>query len=303
MTWLLLAILAYFFLAVVSLFDRYFLVGPMPSPRVYTFNIAILWIPFGLFLLPFGLNLPADWLVLLAALVSGLTRVFAILFLTEGIIRSEVSRIVPANGAFLPIFSFLLFFIFLPQGESFGFFQVLAFLLLLFGSILISFKKFSKEFLNLRILKYPIIAAFLFALSFLTTKYLFLKTDFLSGFFLTLIAGAAGGLLFLLCRGARKEIFTQKTSVKISSFFILGQILGGIGVVLQFYAIFLARSGQVPLINALEGTRYVFLLLFIFLLSRWDPQLLKEEMRGTAMIQKVFAVVFIIGGLAILALK
>jgi len=130
-----------------------------------------------------------------------------------------------------------------------------------------------------------------------------LKTDFLSGFFLTLMAGAVGGLLFLLSPGARKEIFTQKTNLKISSFFILGQIFGGLGVGFQFYAIFLASPGQVPLINALEGTRYVFLLFFIFLLSRWNSQLLKEEIRGAALFQKVIAVLFIVGGLAILALK
>ncbi|MBI2626550.1 MAG: hypothetical protein HYW69_03090 [Candidatus Nealsonbacteria bacterium] len=300
MTWLLLAILAYFFLAIVSLFDRYFLVGPTPSPKVYTFNVAILWMPFSLLLIPFGLNLPTDWTILLVALASGLTRVFAILFLMQGIIKSEVSRIVPANGALLPIFSFLLFLLFLKT-DSLGSLQILAFLLLLAGSVLISIKKFTKEFISFHILKYPIISAFLFALSFLATKQLFLKTDFLSGFFLTLMAGAAGGLLFLLSSGARKEIFTQKTNVKISSIFILGQILGGLGVVAQFYAIFLASANQVPLINALEGTRYIFLMFFIFLLSRWNSHLLKEEMKGAALIQKIAAVLLIIAGLAVLA--
>lgn len=303
MSWVLVAILGYFFLAVVSLFDRYFLVGPMPHPKVYTFNVAILWIPFSLLLIPFGLTLPADWAVLLTALVSGLARIFAILFLMEGIIKSEVSRIVPANGALLPIFSFLFFFIFLPQTEFLGFFQISAFLLLLSGSMLVSFRKFNREFLNLRILKYPIASALLFALSFFATKQLFLKTDFLSGFFLTLTAGAFGGLLFLLSPRARKEIFTQKTNVKISGFFVLGQIFGGLGVVSQFYAIFLASSSQVPLINALEGVRYVFLLFFIFLLSYWRPLLLKEEMKGAALFQKVVAVLLIGLGLVVLALK
>lgn len=303
MTWLLLVIIAYFFLAVVSLFDRYFLVGPMPSPKVYTFNVAILWLSFGLLLIPFGLTLPTDGVVLLAALVSGLARVFAILFLMQGIIKSEVSRIVPANGALLPIFSFLLFFLFLPQTESLGFFQISAFLLLLSGSVLVSFKKFNKDFLNLRILKYPIASAFLFALSFFTTKQLFLKTDFLSGFFLTLMAGAVGGLLFLLSPGARKEIFTQKTNLKISGFFILGQIFGGVGVVSQFYAIFLANASQVPLINAIEGIRYVFLLLFIFILSRWSPQLLKEEISKETIFKKVIAILLIGAGLVVLAVR
>lgn len=302
MSWLLVAILAYFFLAIVSLFDRYFLVGPLSSSRAYTFNVAVLWIPFGLLLILFGATLPLDWEILAVALVSGLARIFGVLFLMEGIIKSEVSRVVPASGAFLPIFSFLMFFIFL-QADSLGTSQIAAFLLLLSGSILISFKKPNKEFFNFQTFKYPIISAFLFALSFFTTKLLFLKTSFMSGLFLTLIGGGIGGLIFLLFPAARKEIFTQKTSVKISSFFVLGQIFGGLGVLAQFYAIFLANPSQVPLINAIEGARYVFLLFFIFLLSRWRPQLLKEEMGGIAIFQKVIAILLISAGLVALAVK
>jgi hypothetical protein len=301
MLWLIITILAYFFLAIVSLFDRYFLVGSIPSPKVYTFNVGLLWFFASLFLIPLGIILPNFNLIVLGVAV-GMIRIFAILFLTQGIVKSEVSRIVPAVGGLLPIFTFLLFFFYFPQSNIFNFFQLIAFLLLIFGSILISFKKFSLEIFTFKILKYSIISAFLFALNFFLMKILFLKVDFISGFFLTLIGYGLGAIIFLIFPQVRKSIFTQKITTKISGFFILGQAFGGLGVILQYYAVFLANPGQVPLINALEGTRYIFLLFFVFILANRFPQLLKEEMSKRVLLQKVFAILLIGGGLALLAI-
>ncbi|MBI2450116.1 MAG: hypothetical protein HYV47_01110 [Candidatus Nealsonbacteria bacterium] len=302
MFWLLLTILAYFFLAIVSLFDRYFLVGSIPSPRIYTFNVVILWFLVGILLIPFGINLPAVSIILVG-LASGLIRALAILFLTEGIIRSEVSRIVPAVSGFLPIFAFIFFFLYFPITEIVNLYQIIAFVLLVSGSIVISFSKFTKEFIHFKTLKYPFFSALLFALSFLITKILFMKTDFLTGFFLTSIGGVIFLGSMLVTPSFRKEIFTQKVTQKISGLFIFGQIIGGLGVFAQYYAIFLAKPGQVPIINALEGTRHLFLLFFVFLLFRWKPLLLKEEMGGMALFQKITGVLFIVSGLVLLAFK
>jgi len=175
--WLLITILAYFFLAVVSLFDRYFLVGPMPSPKVYTFYVGTIGLLFCLFFIPFGTSLPAINIVFLG-LLAGLIRIIAILFLTISITKSEISRTVPVVGALQPIFSFLLFFLFFPQSRILNIFQLVAFILLVFGSVLISIKRFDKEFFNFKTLKYPITASFLYSLTFFLTKNLFFRNKF-----------------------------------------------------------------------------------------------------------------------------
>ncbi|MFH1894323.1 MAG: hypothetical protein ABH813_00235 [Patescibacteria group bacterium] len=302
MSWLLFAILAYLFLAIVSLFDRYFLVGSIPNPKVYTFNVAILFLFVALFLIPFGITLPSNNLIILG-LIAGLIRIFAILFLTESIIKSEVSRVIPAIGGLLPIFSFLFFFFYFPQTGIFNIFQLVAFLLLIFGSVLISLEKFSLKIFTFRTLKYPILSAFLFALNFFLMKILFLKADFISGFFLTLIGGGLGAIIFLAFSQVRRNIFAQKITPKISGFFVLGQAFGGLGIIAQFYAIFLAKPGQVPLINALEGTRYMFLLFFVFILAKKFPQILKEEISKKIILQKIMAILIIGAGLAIITFK
>ena len=66
-------------------------------------------------------------------------------------------------------------------------------------------------------------------------------------------------------------------------------------------------SGLVPLIylgmvNALEGIKYIFILIFAFLLSLKAPQILKEEISRRVIFQKVIAILLIAGGLALLAI-
>ncbi|MFH1036832.1 MAG: hypothetical protein V1756_02115 [Patescibacteria group bacterium] len=302
MLWLLVAISAYFLLAISSLFDRFFLVGPVKNPKAYTFYIGALGVLICLVLLPFGINFPETKIVLFGIFI-GLIRLCAMLFLAEGLSRNEVSRVVPAIGGFLPVFSFLLFFLFFPQTDTLGIFQAIAFILLVSGSVLISLREFSLKLLNLKILKFPLLSAFLFALNFLFSKNLFIETDFINGAFLILAGGGIGALLLFSLPGVRRTVFEKAPSQKHSLLLIFAQGIGGLAVLLQYFAVFLAKPSQVPLVNALEGTRDVFLLLFVFILSAWNPKLLKEEVQGKVFLQKIAAVAFIGMGLTILALK
>ncbi len=302
MTWLLVTILAYFFLAIVSLFDRYFLVGSMPNYKVYAFNVGIVGFLVCLLLVPFGISFSFTNITILGIFI-GLIRFFAIFFLAKSIIRSEISRVIPAIGGFIPIFSFILFTIFFPDSRIVNFFQVAAFLLLVFGSVLISLRGKLTDLLSFKGLKYPVLSAFLFALTFFLSKNLYLETSFVNGLFLILFGCGLGAIMFLTFSEVRKNIFNKNSTQRISILFILGQAFGGMGVFLQQYAIFLAKPGQVPLVNALEGTRYAFLLFFVFILAKRFPRILKEEISGKVVFQKAAAILVIALGLAILTLE
>jgi drug/metabolite transporter (DMT)-like permease len=299
MNWLMATILSYFFLALVSLFDRYLLVGPIKNPFAYTFYVGILWSLISFPLIPFGVKL-SNFQFLILGLAAGFIRIFAILFLAKAISESEISRTIPAIGGLLPIFTFFLFLIFLPETRVLNQFYLLAFLLLIFGSVFISLEKFSFSFKKL---KYPIFSSFLFALNFFLTKILYLKLNFITGLFLILFGGGMGAIFSLFFPKIKNQILTQKPVPKASFFFILGQAFGGLGVLFQFFALYLAKPNQVPLINALEGVRYVFLLFFVFILSILKPEILKEEIRGKILYQKIFAVLLISSGLAILSFQ
>lgn len=302
MFWFPVAILAYFLLGVVSFGDRFLLVGTLPSPKLYAFFIgalSVLIIPIVLF---WGFRFPNDIGTLLLGLAGGIFSLVALVPYFEAIARTEVSRVVPAVGAFLPIFTFvgglLLGYEILSSRE------MLAFVILLLGGFLITVKKFSlRYFFKDGSLFLVATAAFLFALWFLSMKIVFDRIGFGGGFVLLLLGRGMSALVFLGFREVREGLFHQKLALQKRVLLPLTffQSAGGLGVILQTLSVSLAKASQVPLINALEGTRYLFLFLLIWLASRWRPELLREQMEGAVLWQKIIAGAMVILGAALLA--
>ncbi len=251
-------------------------------------------------LLPFGFVLP-DFSQLVLSLVAGAVWSIATYFLYLTITKNEVSRTVPAIGGILPIFTFLISLLFFPREMRVDFFYFLALFLLVAGSIVITLKKKSDFFQNFGL---SVLTAISFGLGFFLTKVVYLHQDFLSGFVLMRIGGVLIGLSFLAFSEVRQTVFDFRPKRKKEAVlpFFLGQIIGGGAFVLQNYSVALAKINQIPLINALEGVRYVFLLFFIFLISRKFPKLLKEETTTLSLKQKILGILLISAGLCLLAL-
>ena len=106
MHWLLVIILAYFFLGLASLGDRIFLKGKQ-DPKTYTFyvgalsGLVVLLIPFVNFSIP-------DINILIWAIIEGVLYVGALYALYYALDRFEVSVVVPIVGGLQPIFIFLI---------------------------------------------------------------------------------------------------------------------------------------------------------------------------------------------------
>lgn len=301
MSWLFITILAYFFLALSSLFDRYLLAGPMQNPQAYAFFVGILGV-FALALVPFGFEICALNQVLLS-LLAGAAWILAVFLLYLATYQSEVSRVVPAIGGFLPIFSFIISRLIFPEESTLTLPNLCPFFLLVLGSVLITFEK--EKSMTLRDLALAGISSLAFAIAFFLMKLVYLEQSFISGFIWMRLGGVMMAVLFLLSPETRQFVWEQKplTQKRISLPFVLGQISGGTGFVLQNFAVALSKVGQIPLINALEGIRYIFLLFFVFVLSRKFPHILKEEISRKALLQKVLSVLLIGMGLALLALR
>jgi drug/metabolite transporter (DMT)-like permease len=302
MLWLLIAILSYLILAIVFLVDKYLLIGPIPNPKVYTFYIGILGI-LVLILAPFvSFSNPGLHQIILS-LLSGALFIYGIFWLNHALRLFEASRIVPAIGGILPIFSFLLIYIFSRGKEIFTIQEFLAFILLIFGSILIVYEKAK---LTLKSFRISLIAAFFLALSFVLAKYVYMAQTFWSGFIWIRIGGFLMAMSFLFSREVREELLKVRKMVrwrpkKTAIIFLSNQAAGASANILQNWAIALAPLTHVALINALQGVQYVFLLVFAVLLSLKFPKMLKEEISKEILFQKIFAVSLIVGGLAILA--
>jgi len=295
MSWLIIIILVYFLLAFVSLGDKYLLKGP-PSPKIYVFYIGLLGI-LALLLIPFvGFSIPGI-LGILFCLLAGTMYIFAILGACEGLEKFEASRIIPAIGGFMPLFIFGLIYLFSwGQGEILSFKEIIAFILLIFGSIFISWNPLKK--VSFKSLQVSAVTAFLFALSFVLAKYVYLMMPFWTGFIWIRISAFIIALFFILFKEVREEIFSRKSSFskKTSALFLLNQSVGAGAFILQNWAIALAGIAYLSIISALQGIQYVFLFILTMVF-------LKEGLSKKVILQKFFAIILISVGLVFLALN
>ena len=294
MLWLAPIILAYFLFAIVALGDKYLLKGP-PNPKIYAFYVGVLGI-LSLFLIPFvGFSIPGI-LELLFCLSAGTIYIFALLGLYEGLEKFEASRIIPAIGGFSPIFILALTYSFSGGKEILGYRELLAFLFLLLGSVLVTIEPTKK--ISFKSLKISALTAFLLALAFVLTKYVYLMLPFWTGFIWIRISAFLIVLFFILFKEVRKEVFSAKSSFskKTSAFFIFNQGIGAGAFVLQNWAIALAGFAYLSIIGALQGIQYVFLFILAALI-------LKEGLSKKVILQKAVAILFIGLGLVFLTLS
>jgi len=294
MLWLIVVTIAYLFYAAVFVIDKYILSRPMPHPIVFAFYVCVLSL-LVIVLIPFGFVMP-NGSEIFWSLLAGLVQVIATIMLYKVLNKGEVSRVVPFIGAVSAVFIFILNSIMVKEFLSSR--QIIAFFLLIIGSFIIGFKK--EEFLGKKIVGLAIASAFLFALFWIITKYLFLGTNFISGLIWVRVGAALWGLALLLPKKNRELIFskTKETKPKIFGFFMVSRVMNAIGGMLLYWAVFL---GSVVLINALQGLQYLFILLLAFLLFKKIP-ILKEQFGREVLIQKIAAIVLICLGLAFLVI-
>jgi len=289
--WLFIVILAHLFYALVFIIDKYIVSRPLPHPVVYTFYVGVLSI-FVWVLIPFGFSFPSSTQIILI-LLGGIVQIAGWIFFYKALNLGEVSRIVPFVGSFVAIFILILSSLLIKEHLSGE--QILAFLLLVLGSLIISFKKkdvFRKPFIL------AIFSALLFAGFWVITKYIFLGSSFISGLVWVRTGVVIIALFLLLPRKNRQLIFkkTEELKPKTIRFFTGGRILSIVAGFLMYLAVFL---GSVTLANSLQGLQYAFVLILALLFFRKIPGL-KEEFSREIIVQKIIAIILISLGLFIL---
>ena len=302
MLWLIVTISSYLILAIVFLIDKYLLMGPIPNPKVYAFYSGV-WGLLILLLIPFvGFSVPQPSQIILSFL-AGIFFIYGIFWFYKALQLFEPSRIIPTVGGILPLFTAGLVYVFSRGKETLSQFDFLAFILLILGSVLITYEKSKK--ISLKSFQVSIIAALLLAFYFVLAKYVYLQQPFWSSYIWIRIGAFFTALYFLLFSADVKEEILKKGKIipKSAGLYFLDQGLGGGANILQNWAIALAPLVYVAIVNALAGTQYVFLLIFTIFLSLKFPQLLKEEISKKILFQKIIAILLIGAGLTLLAFK
>ena len=300
MLWLIVIISAYFLLAVAALGDKYLLKNHIPSPKIYAFYVGILNI-IVLAFVPLGFYIPSLFLIVLN-LFAGCFFLFAVYVLYKALIKFEVSKIASAVGGILPLFVFCWVFLFSQGKQVLGIYQILSFVLLILGTVLIVYEK--DRSITLKSFQMSAFVAFLFSIYFILSKFAYESQEFWSAFIWIRIGAFLAGLLFLLSKEVRDEIFIKKQTFekKTGFVFFTNQAIAGIASILQNWAVALVPFSMLAFINAAEGTKYVFILALSILISAKFPKILSEEISRKIILQKFVAVALIAAGLVVLVL-
>lgn len=320
--WLSVALLSYFINAGVFAGDKFLLSKKIHSSVAYAFYVGI-WSVLNIFLLfldPWAPNLGQFFL----DMAAGLIFLATLIFWYKALHQSEATRVVPIVGALVPVFTFILGYVFL--GETLTERQLLAFVILVIGGVLISIKHtrfyeieavanrvravFGNAFGGIhaayrptqRLIINSIIAAFFFAIFYVLIKYIYTTQPFVGGFVWSRLGSFVGVHLMLLVPAWRKLILNknigqQGAKPKSLFFFFFVRILAALAFILLNRAVSL---GNVALINSLQGVQYIFLFFIVLFLSSKYPKVLKEEIGGGVLFQKIIGALLITIGLYML---
>lgn len=314
------AIISYFMNAGVYVADKFLLSKKIHSSITYAFFVGI-WSIFNLAILPLDFWVPSARELTLD-LLAGTLFLITLVFWYKALHQSEATRVVPIVGALIPVFSYLFSYVFL--GEVLGERELLAFIILIVGGILISIKhtrfyfvrevgdKVKSVFGNLlgsikaqyrptqRLIINSVVSAIFFAAYYVLIKYIYMHQPFVGAFVWSRLGSFLAAVFIFLVPSWRSLIKRQQKgqgTKRNISFFIAVRLLAAIAFIMLNWAI---SMGNVALINAAQGVQYVFLFFIVLFLSKKHPKILTEELGGGVLLQKILGIILVSTGLYML---
>ncbi len=307
MSWLLLATIGQFINAIVAFLDKYIVSDEkaLPKPFVYAFYsclltgfwIIIYYIP-GLHLLGIptldNVHKPTIQVIGMSFLAA-YTFFMALVSMYEALRKAEAVNVMPVIGAVSAIATMGMSYLFLEFTLSNNF--IWGVIVLSLGTLLVA-QSIPKRNTVLLLVH----SGVFFALHYITMKGLFMETNFDDGLFWSRIGLVLFTLSLLMVPAYFDRITeqTKTTSTKAGVLVLLTKILAGIAAFLLLKA---THLGDVTVVQALDGLKFVFILLITVLFSTFLPDsITKHEVRPKEVFRKVLYVAIITVGYFILFL-
>lgn len=300
MNWLLITLVAYFLNAVAMVIDKTILKQKINNPFVYTFYVAALGTLFVIFALPIAYFLSLEliwpgWQQFYISLMAGGAFSIGLIFMYAILKKEDASRVVPIIGGLTPVFVVILAHLLI--NETLSTHQLLAFVLIIIGTFLISLELKRSGWQIKKIIWISIISALFFGLSYVLTKHVYNHQPFVSGFIWTRLGALLLAVLPMLYAPNLHDLLHAPKNQGLQQAkwrFLFGQSCGGASAVLIQYAISIA---SVSLVQALQGTQYAFVFLIALVSSYYFPHFLKEKINRSVIVQKVLAILLITLGI------
>lgn len=308
MTWILLASAGQLLNAVVAILDKYIVSDEkvLPKPFVYAFYTCLLtgfWIlVYFVGLIP-GLahigvpqfsNIQQPTIQVVGmSFLAAYTLFIALVSLYDALKHADASDVMPVIGAVSAISTFGMSVVFLSIVPSQNFIWGIA--LLATGTLLVSQGRF-----KLSTTINTIHGGLFFALHYIAMKGLFLETSFDDGFFWSRISFILFALSLLLVPAYWEKITaqTKSTSTKSGVLVVLTKILAGVAAFMLLKA---TDLGDVAVVQALDGLKFVFILVLSVLVGKYLPVTAGENEHDTrTVVRKTLYVIIISIGFVIL---
>jgi len=298
--WVSLAIIATLVIALVNILDSHLITRRMPGLRAFLIPVSIGISTYSLVaLLLFPLPAGIETWPLLVAVGSGIVRALSIVILLYMLKTEDVSRAIPIFHTF-PVFVAIMAVPLL--GETLGYLQWLAIIIVVVGSIIVSAKRgtggitiwLGKPFFIL------FGASLLTAIANISSKYALGYMSYWNIFWISTFCMAAIYLLISLRPFVIRQLINMPGRNSALALITVNEILAMTGMLLAYRAM---EDGPVSLVSTITGSRPVIVFFLVLLTKRFIPRLLIEEEVGRgSMVVRLAAILMIAGGIAIIYL-
>jgi uncharacterized membrane protein len=304
MNWILLATFGQFLNAIVAILDKYIVSDErvMPRPFVYAFYSCLFtgfW--FVVYFLGFIPQLAALGVPSLSNVSFPTIQVVAMSFLTaytffmalvsmfDALRQSDASTVIPIIGAVSALSTFGLSYIFLDATLTLG--HALGIIILSLGTLMVA-----QTIPSVSVVLHVIHSGIFFAFHYITIKGLFIETNFDNGFFWSRVCFILFALSLLLVPVYFEKIKSEtKTSNRRAGILIVSnKVIAGIAAFMILKA---TDIGEVSVVQALDGLKFVFILLIGSVFAHWLPESAtdRDTRPGTIFRRFIYVTLILIG--------
>lgn len=297
MNWLFFALLSPIFYGVTNFIEKFLIDKKVKDPIIV---VAFAGVP--AFLVAFFILLINGFPIisfqnLLLIVLSG---VFLELYLVPYFMALSVedaSRVVPLFQL-IPVF--ILVFSFLFLGETLNTSQLVGFLFIFVGAIIIGAKREDGKIFRLRKAIYlMLLSGFLFSITAILFKFVVVNESFWETIAYQFLGISLGALLLLTVPKYKERVFhdAKHAGPKIWGLLTLNYMFALIAQASLGFAYLLA---PVALVSVIGSTQPLFVLIYGVILSIWFPHIIKEDLQKSTILVKLAAIILIIIGVSII---
>ncbi|UZE94336.1 MAG: EamA family transporter [Candidatus Pacearchaeota archaeon] len=301
MLWLILVLVSVFIWALVNIYDKHIITDELRDPFLCTTVCGI--ITFILFAIIVFLTKQEIWLprnIILTSMGAGICLGVAIFFYYKSLSHEEVSRVMPMLEL-VPLFTLILATIFL--NEFFTLIKYIGMAFLIAGGFLISIKKHKKKSKKWKDKFYltSVIITVLIAAIFFATRSVLLRYSTLYVSTMQIIFWVALGefLVALILFIFHHPHIIKKTQLKGFEHLVIISIISALTFILYIYVIQIAPA--VSLVSVFGAVQGLFVFIIATILSK-TGKIVREPLKKGIIIQKIMAIIMIIGGIILITL-